>query len=74
MSDKHLVTDALFPVTSGTLVYLGCEEGFHFTSGSSVITCVEDRQYNYTSTPVCSIGTYCTKLVFVEILAVISKG
>ena len=73
MSDKHLVTDALFPVTSGTLVYLGCEKGFHFTSGSSVITCVEDRQYNYTSTPVCSIGIV-VRLVFVEILAVISKG
>ncbi|KAL5272077.1 hypothetical protein ACHWQZ_G000328 [Mnemiopsis leidyi] len=61
MGDMHLITDAIFPVPSGTLVYLGCQQGYHFASGSKVITCVQYNQYNYSSTPICEKDT-CTSL------------
>ncbi|KAL5260150.1 hypothetical protein ACHWQZ_G010311 [Mnemiopsis leidyi] len=58
---KNLITDSTFPVIKGSLVYLGCQSGYTFTSGDRVITCAQDSEYSFSEEPVCSIDV-CTGL------------
>ena len=50
------MTTTEFPVLKGTLVYVGCEQGYSFTSGDRVMTCKQDAEYTFTREPVCSVG------------------
>ena len=43
---SRLVTDAQFPVSQGTPVKVGCEEGFT-VDGNDVITCVKGTLFSW---------------------------
>ena len=48
-------TDTPLPVDYGTKVELDCIPGYSL-SGSSVITCVKYRNWDYETTPECVLG------------------
>ena len=49
---NYLTTTTTFPVTHGTVVTVTCDSD-HVISGSHVITCYKDRNYEFSSTPKC---------------------
>ena len=48
-------TNTPLPVDYGTKVGLDCKSGYSL-SGSRVITCVKDRNWEYETTPECILG------------------
>ena len=50
-------TDTPLPVDHGTKVELDCIPGYSL-SGSSVITCVKDRNWLYQATPECILREF----------------
>ena len=54
---RDLKTSTVFPIKQGSEVIVKCAEGFTFTSGDKIITCVEDAEYTSPrQLPSCMIG------------------
>ena len=51
----NVKTTTIFPVIVGKEVEISCEEG-RTLSGSNIITCVKDRQFQISNQPVCTKG------------------
>ena len=57
--NSHLKTNTEFPVKKGTEVVVTCVEGYTFTSGDRVITCVQDAEFTVLgSFPSCTVGEF----------------
>ena len=52
-----LRTTTFLPVDYGTEVELECISGYS-SSGSRLITCIKDKNWEYEETPDCSLGLY----------------
>ena len=53
---KHLRSDSLFPVNTGSNVFVSCIPGYSLTQGDSTITCEMDSQFLYENEPICELG------------------